>query len=310
MTITSPAPLIVHHKAALDGSTPPNSLAGVEACLGAGAAFIEVDITALAGEDYLLVHDDDLSHETTGTGSVAATRPGDVRDLRLRKRDGTATEHPPALLSEVVRAMVALPGHTRLQLDFKNVIPFADDEPLDRLISLIAPLEDRVIVSTGADWQLRRLRKRAPWLDLGFDVHFVIDWRPDGAPVDPRIPPYRKGAYGYWDDHPLATQRFYPAPAYLAERCEMMVSLVPGLSTFYIDHRLLAQSLDDGFNWAAALHDYGLKLDAWTLDTDNPTAVAHAQRLLAAGVDQFTTNTPAALRDLLHPTAQPSAGVP
>ena len=139
MTITSPAPLIVHHKAALDGSTPPNSLAGVEACLGAGAAFIEVDITALAGEDYLLVHDDDLSHETTGTGSVAATRPGDVRDLRLRKRDGTATEHPPALLSEVVRTMVALPGRTRLQLDFKNVIPFADDEPLDRLISLIAP---------------------------------------------------------------------------------------------------------------------------------------------------------------------------
>jgi len=73
------------------------------------------------------------------------------------------------------------------------------------------------------------------------------------------------------------------------------VDTVPGISTFYIDHKLIAQSLADGFNWAEALHTRGVKLDAWTLDLGNPVADANARRLLEAGVDQFTTNTPIAL---------------
>ena len=51
-------PLIVHHMAALDGSPyPQNSLEAIQACLETGAAFIEIDVTALASDDYLLVHD-------------------------------------------------------------------------------------------------------------------------------------------------------------------------------------------------------------------------------------------------------------
>ncbi len=43
-------PLIVHHMAALDDlPAPQNSLEAIAACLDAGAAVIEVDITALAG---------------------------------------------------------------------------------------------------------------------------------------------------------------------------------------------------------------------------------------------------------------------
>jgi glycerophosphoryl diester phosphodiesterase len=80
----------------------------------------------------------------------------------------------------------------------------------------------------------------------------------------------------------------------------MFAMLVPRISTFYIDHHLLAQSLDDGFNWAEALHSYGIKLDAWTLDADKPIAAENARRLYNAGVDQFTTNTPAALSTLLN----------
>jgi glycerophosphoryl diester phosphodiesterase len=189
---------------------------------------------------------------------------------------------------------------TRLQIDFKDVMPLADDEPLRRLIQLIEPLGERAIVSTSADWQLRRLHKLAHWLDLGFDVEFYIRWRQPGKPVDPREPPFKSGAYGYWDDHILATQRLWSTAEYLAERCEMLVHSAPGISTIYIDHRLLAKSLDDGFNWAEALHSFGVKLDAWTLDADNAVAVANAKRLYQAGVDQFTTNTPAALSVLLN----------
>jgi glycerophosphoryl diester phosphodiesterase len=286
--------------AALEGTFPPNSLEAVQACLEADAAFIEVDITALREGDYLLVHDPELESETTGQGEVGKCTPEQARDLFLKLPEtGEATSFRPALLSDVVRALLDVPNGARLQLDFKNVLPFADDEPLRRLVNLIKPLGDRVIVSTGADWQLRRLRKLADWLELGFDVHFYIDWRQTGEPIDPRIPPFKLGAYGYWDDHLVAVQRFWPTADYLAERCEIMARELPGVSTFYIDHKLIAQSLDDGFNWAEALHTFNIRLDAWTMDVTNLVAVANAPRLLAAGVDQFTTNTPREMAQLL-----------
>lgn len=292
-------PIIVHHMAALNGKYPPNSFEAIRACLDSGAACIEIDITALASDDYLLVHDPELDSETTGKGAVSSALVEQVRPLFI-KVNGAQTPFRAALLTDVVALFMQYKSSTRLQLDYKDVIPFADDEPLRRLLDIIQPLGERVIVSSGADWQLRRLRKLAPWLDLGFDIQFYIDWRQPDEPGDPDVPPFRLGAYGYWDDHILATRRVWSTAEYLAERCDLLTRLVPRVSTFYIEHKLLAQSLDDGFNWAEALHGCGIKLDAWTLDADDALAVTHARRLLDAGVDLFTTNTPAALAILLQ----------
>ncbi len=190
-------------------------------------------------------------------------------------------------------------AHTRLQLDFKNVIPLPNDEPLHRLIKLIEPLGERVIVSSGADWQLRKLRKIAPRLMLGFDAMWYIDWQPERKTRDPRTFPKRRGAYGYYDDHMLATERHWTVAEYLQDRCESLMALVPDVSAFYLEYPLIAQSLEDGFNWAESLHARGIKLDAWTLDVTNPIAVENAAKLLQAGVDMFTTNTPRALARLL-----------
>lgn len=296
-------PVIVHHMAAMDGQLyPQNSLESIRQCLQANASFIEVDITALADADYLLVHDPNLDSETTGQGKVENCTADRARILRFN-----STEIGVPLLSDVVALFGETLTSARLQLDFKNVLPFNDDEPLHRLVRLIEPLGEQVIVSTGADWQLRKLRKIAPWLDLGFDIQFYIDWRDPNREIDPCIPPYRRGAYGYWDDHPLATMHLTSPAEYLADRCASMVGLVPRLSTFYINHRLLTQSLDDGFNWAIALHEHGIRLDAWTLDVGNSRAESNARRLLEAGVDQFTTNTPRAMMILLShaQTAEP-----
>jgi glycerophosphoryl diester phosphodiesterase len=297
-------PLIVHHMAAPHDAYPPNSLEAIRACLEADAPFIEIDITALAHGDYLLVHDPDLESETTGSGKVAEASPESVAGLTYRAHDGTPTTCAVGRLSQAVALYLEHGGETRLQLDFKNVIPFPDDEPLRRLVNLIAPLGDRVIVSSGADWQLRRLRRLAPWLDLGLDVHFYIDWRRADDTIDPRIPPYRQGAYGYWDDHPLATARFYSMQEYLWDRCASLAALVPGCSTFYIDYKMVLQSLDDGFSWADACHELGIRLDIWTLDLHDEARTQAALRLLRAGVDQITTNTPAALSALVAAAQQ------
>jgi glycerophosphoryl diester phosphodiesterase len=292
--------------AALDGSgAPPNSLEALKACLDARAAFVEVDVTALAGDDYLLVHDFELENETSGWGDVGACSPAHARELFI-KQNGVLTSSRVPLLSEVVELFQQRAGQTLLQLDFKNVFPLASAEPLQRLIRLIEPLGARVLVSSGADWQLRHLRKLAPWLMLGFDIMLYLDWQSEGSVRDPRTFPRRRGAYGYYDDHMLATERRWSVPQYLRDRCESLMGLVPDVSVFYVEHTLLTQSLDDGFNWAEALHERGIKLDVWTLDVTNPVAVTAAPRLLAAGVDLFTTNTPRALARLLMTSTEHS----
>jgi glycerophosphoryl diester phosphodiesterase len=291
-------PLIVHHKAALDGQPyPPNSLEAIRASLEAGAACIEIDVTALASGDYLLIHDSVLEHETSGAGEVAATTVERSRGLTIRTRDGVLTPYRVPLLSEVVALFEQYSGDTRLQIDFKNVLPMADGEPVWRFVSLIEPLGDRVIASSGADWQLRRMRTRAPWLDVGFDIGFYLDYRTE--PGDPSQPPYTLGAYGYHDDHLLASARLVPTPDYLAERCEILCRTLPEASTWYVDYRLILRALDDGFDMAAWLHHEGIRLDAWTLDVGK-VPDADLLRLRDAQIDQFTSNTPLALAALLR----------
>jgi glycerophosphoryl diester phosphodiesterase len=295
MTNRLAPPAIVHHKAALDGQKyPPNTLEAVEACLTAHAPMIEIDATALLDDDYLLVHDEKLETETTGQGPVAACRVAQARELHVRTKE-TPSVYRVALLSDVVQLLVTRGGSSRLQIDYKNLLPFPDDEPLQRLIRIIAPLGERVIVSSIADWQLRKLRRLAPWLPLGLDIQFYLDWRLPGEPADPRAFPKRLGAYGYWDDHPIALGRIWPTADYLRDRCGMLLGLVPQVNVFYVRHHLLAQSLADGFNWAEMLHQAHVQLDAWTLDADNPIALNHLPALLVAGVDMITTNTPLAL---------------
>jgi glycerophosphoryl diester phosphodiesterase len=289
--------MIVHHMAALDDARyPPNSLEGIRACLEAGAAFIEVDVLPLAADDYLLVHDPELEHETTGSGEVGEASVEQVRDLFLQI-SGEETPFRPPLLSDVVNLFQQHGGATRLQIDYKYVLPMRDDEPLRRFLRLIEPLGERVLVSSEADWHLRWLRRQALWLDLGFDIGFYLDYRP--TKDDERQPPYTLGAYGYHDDHILARAPLLTATQYLAGRCDILLGAVPQVSTWYVNYRLLLRCLEDDFNMADWLHPHGVRLDAWTLDMGKVTD-ADILRLRDAGVDLFTTNTPLALQRLLQ----------
>jgi len=122
-------PLIVHHMAAPHDLYPPNSLEAIRTCLEQQAAFVEVDITALRADDYLLVHDPVLEHETNGSGPVGESTVESARQLTYK-----STAYSVALLSDVVQAFLDQAGQTRLQLDFKNVLPMTEDEPLRRLV--------------------------------------------------------------------------------------------------------------------------------------------------------------------------------
>lgn len=286
---------LVHHAARRGTRHPANSLGGLKACIDAQAAIIEVDVQALADDDYALLHDALLERATNGQGAVGAQTAAHVGGLRLLWK-GALSEEPVALLSQVVALVRRSDVPAELQLDLKaHPTALLTDERLRLLAQLIEPLGQRVRVSSVADWALRRLHALAPQVQLGFDPLLYLDLRED----DQEAPPFRTGAYGYRDDHPLAAARWGKPRDYLAARAEALWLQAPMAGVWYIRGRVLARALDDGFDWIADLHRRGVLVDAWTLDVARPGDVELARRLAEAGVDRITTNDPPALAKAL-----------
>ncbi|NLF11572.1 MAG: glycerophosphodiester phosphodiesterase [Anaerolineaceae bacterium] len=288
--------LLVHHSANRDHSHPRGSLPALLACLQAGALAVEVDISLLADGQFALLHGPMLEDETTGSGPIAALDSEQVSALE-HALQGKATGVPVGLLPQALDLLAAYPGQVELQLDLKPDV-YSSDEVLGRLVASLQPVKDRVRVTSPSDWALRRLHRLDPDLALGFDplLYLELDM---GQENDASVPPFRRGAYGYWDDHPLATRRWGPPAAYLAARAEALWAQAPAGAIWYIHAGLLARALDDGFDWIGFLHDRGVEVDAWTLDAGKPERVALARRLAAAGVDRITTNTAPALSQVL-----------
>jgi glycerophosphoryl diester phosphodiesterase len=293
--------LLIHHMANREHSHPPCSLPAVQACLEASARAVEVDISPLADGQFALLHGPLLEDETTGSGPIGALTSVQVSELHYVVR-GQDSGVPVSLLSEALDLLRQQAPPVELQLDLKPDIYFSE-AVLSRFLADLEPVKDRVRVSSPSDWALRQLRAADPDLPLGFDplLYLQIDY---GDESDPTLPPFRRGAYSYWDDHPLATRRWGPAAVYLAARAEALWAQAPAGAVWYIDAGLLAQALNDGFDWIAYLHTHGVEVDAWTLDAHQPEGVALARRLVSAGVDRITTNTAPALAQALD--ADPS----
>jgi glycerophosphoryl diester phosphodiesterase len=288
--------LLVHHMANRDHNHPPGSLPAMQACLEAGAQAVEIDISLLADGQFALLHGPFLEDETTASGPIGALTAEQIQTVHYVVQ-GEVTRVPVGLLSEAVDLLGQYGHAVELQLDLKPDV-YSSDRVLSRLIASLEPVKERVRVTSPSDWALRRLHALDPDLPLGFDplLYLEIDY---GEAKDPGVPPFRQGAYGYWDDHPLATRRWGPAADYLAARAEALWAQAPMGGIWYIDAELLAHALDDGFDWIAYLHAREVEVDAWTLDAGRPGRVALARRLVTAGVGRITTNTAPALSQAL-----------
>ncbi len=293
-----PSLLLIHHAANRGYNYPPNSIRGLKACLDVGARAIEIDISPMADGDFLVLHDGFLEQGTSGSGPVIALTTNQAKGLYLTWR-GAVTEEPVGLLSQTLELVACHSEPIELQLDLKPHAPL-DDESLAKLVAALEPVKDRVRVTSPADWALRRLRALDADLPLGFDPMLYLDVSPhpteeNGLPV----PPFRQGAYGYWDDHPLASYRWGDTADYLAARAEALWTQSPPGSLWYIRARLLAKGLENGFDWIADLHRRQAQVVAWTLNANRPTDVELAYRLAMAGVDRITTDDAPALAQAL-----------
>lgn len=215
-------------------------------------------------------------------------------------RQGHATIEKVGFLKE---ALELLEGHSHpveLQLDLKPHA-FLGDEALSNLVTALGPVKERVRISSVADWVLRRLRRLDANLRLGFDPLLYLDVGRREASEPPR-PPFRQGAFAYWDDHPLASHRWGSPSDYLAARAEALLAQAPPAVIWYISARTLAQALDDNFDWIAYLHERGSKVAAWTLDPEGDEQIMLTRRLIDRGVDRITTNQALALAERLERT--------
>jgi glycerophosphoryl diester phosphodiesterase len=273
--------LLTAHMGRLSGNYRRNSRAAVEECLAAGVPRIEVDIHSLAGPDYIVAHDRRLEDETTGRGGLGHATPEDVRAVTFSD-DATAR---PLLLSELV-AMAAA-SETEVQLDLKDWRPM-EPERIQALLETVAPMHDRVIISTGQDWNLQRIHHADPTLALGFDPGHYLDHAVEESPF---VLPRALGAYGYRDDHPLALGRSQSTADYLRERMAMLSLHCPTAREFFLYYRMVLQMQDDGFDVIGWLHERGIAATAWTPDYRDGDSVRDLRRLIDAGIDRITTNT-------------------
>ena len=244
------------HRAAWSGRYPENSLAAVRESYAERAARVEIDALLIDG-DFIVAHD--------------PPRRG-ARLLRL---------------SDVLDVALASPGTTLLEIDAKDLAPWPAGAA-ERLARLVDPVRDRVVVTSPADWNLRRLLRADPALHVGFDPQCHLDWTRDRDPLSPP-----RGAYGYLDAHPLSRRRALPPAAYLRERLEEVVRMVPGVRELHLRLAFFERMQRDGLHDAAAvLHAAGALVDVWTLDAGTSRWRERLTRAIEAGVDVVTTNTP------------------
>lgn len=281
--------MLIHHAANGSHSYPSNSLSAITACLKSGAQAIEIDVIPLPDLNFVLLHDPDLSHITTGKGLVTDMRREDLAGLNLIVGNIPSKERV-GFLDEALELISGYPDFVKLQLDFK---PYGklSEVTLESLLKLIDPYKEKIQISCVADWLLRTIRKIAPDVNLGFDPLLYLD-TVSQEPRPKNIPPFRVGAYGLLDDHPLSAFRWGSLGDYFSSRAEILLDQVGEGLEWFLKADLLYQAYEHGFNWLEFLHKIGSKVDIWTIDPQENRDLELVKLFIHLGVDDITTNKP------------------
>ena len=287
---------LIHHAANCDPSLPAGSPAALEACLSMGSALVEIDVIPLADGSFALIHDRDLSVETSGTGDAIQSTRSQIKKLTY-KADGQITDQKIGFLEEAIAIFAAYPDALRLQLDLKPYTPLTQ-AILREFVRILSPVLDRIQVTSVSDWAIRSLRRFSPELSLGFDPLLYLDLV-DDQPRPEGIPPFRVGAYGLRDDHPLSSYPWGPLGEYFAARAAALLVQAPEGCEWFIRAELLEQARKAGFDWIEFLHQHGSKVDGWTINAADPEQVKLADALVELGIDELTTDTPTLLAEKL-----------
>jgi glycerophosphoryl diester phosphodiesterase len=208
---------------------PENSLLAYRNALSLGVDLLETDVHLTADGEVVVLHDPTLERTTTGAGAVRDARRTDLALLRLRARDGSATQEPIPTLDQLLALL--RPGPHELLLEIKvgpQRQPYAGIEAETLARVRAAGVLDRVVVMAFEADTLRRVRALEPSVRLALIVSRTRVTGDGGGPDTP----------ARW-------------------------AIEAGATHLAIDHRVI----DAGV--VASAHRAGLKIAAWTVNDES-----------------------------------------
>jgi len=147
---------------------PENSLLAFRNAIALGADFLEVDAHPSRDGELVVIHDPTLDRTTTGAGAVRDRTLAELRALRLKDRDGKATDETIPTLDEVLA--LATPSRVQLLLDIKvdgrlQRYPGIEEAAFGRLDR--HRMASRTIVMAFERETVRRVRELRPEVRAG-----------------------------------------------------------------------------------------------------------------------------------------------
>lgn len=97
---------------------PENSLTAFRGAVAAGARLLECDVHLTRDGEIAVIHDPTLDRTTTGTGAVEHQTAAELRQVRLRTRDGHVSDDSVPTLTDVLA--VAAPAGVTLLVEIKT----------------------------------------------------------------------------------------------------------------------------------------------------------------------------------------------
>jgi glycerophosphoryl diester phosphodiesterase len=263
------------HQLRRAGSDPSHDRTNLRLGIERGAS-LEVDVVATRDGHFVCLHDDDLACETTGEGLVRDRDRAAIEGLRQCGNDGRPLDSAPLFLDELLETLASAPADWpgRLQLDLKQPAELIDPPIIERFAALAGPVARHLMLG-GTQWRaVQKLGRAVPGLRLGFDPLDIHE----AAPPDSAAEFHALGAYT------LAHAR--------------------GAAIFYFHIPTVLRGLELGIDLIAMAKAAGAEVDAWRLEPEDDRAAAKLTRLIEAGVDQITADSPEALERLWQSLAQ------
>ncbi len=250
-----------------------NLLAGL--ALG---ATMEVDMRPIRDNEFVCLHDKSLEGETNGTGPVMDMAAAGLHQLRMRGDGSRKSQESPLLLADLCAILsdpaTRIHDNALLQLDLKATADTIDAETARNFATLIGPVRERLILSSTNWSAVKKLAAAAPGLDLGFDpLDLWLEMRPRSAQA-------------------------------IEDFADASLAINPDIEIFYVYEPAFVGAAKAGFDLVGALKSNGARVDVWTLDAGLDGGGSDGELLsvlelaFECGVDQITTNTPAAVEKI------------
>jgi glycerophosphoryl diester phosphodiesterase len=258
--------LVKWHRARRKASDPEFTPTRILEAMRIGAS-VEVDLVVHADQGFAILHDLELDHGTTGTGTVAAASAESLRKLFLRGNDGTPIGDRVMLLEDLCDLLKANPAHPAalLQLDYKEDLSRLSPSVVANFAAAVAPVSHTMILSGGDSAAVALLAASTPGLRTGYDPTYA----------------------GVLDDLKSADD--------FSNFISVALKTAPDAAMIYLAYELILAADAVDVDLIAAAQADKRRVDAWTIRSIDSVTVSQIRRLLELRVDQITTDDPEGL---------------